>query len=130
MVDKQRRWIPLDTQPSEENAVAITSYYSTLKADSNYRKRVSWLEGNRGVAVYVYQAELPKVNQPHGGTLNTDGEYVCGDLQCSGRPPHRPHCMYYSLLPYTWSVSERLLNTSAHIRPFSAIYGVYNRHYS
>ena len=95
MVDKQRRWIPLDTQPSEENAVAITSYYSTLKADSNYRKHVSWLEGNRGVAVYVYQAELPKVNQPHGGTLNTDGEYVCGDLRCSGRPPHRPHCAYF-----------------------------------
>ena len=76
MVDKRRRWIPVDPQPSEENVVAVTSYYSTLKSDSNYRKRVSWLEGNPDVAVYEYQGQPPKVNQPHGGARNTDGEYV------------------------------------------------------
>ena len=49
---------------------------SGLKADTRYRKRVSWLASQPSLAVYEYQGTPPSVNAGHGLQRKTDGEFV------------------------------------------------------
>ena len=75
-VNKQIRWQPLSPQPAHADVVTIHVYYATLKADSSYRKRVSWLETAPHVALIEYIGTPPSVNQPHGSARMNSNEYV------------------------------------------------------
>ena len=65
-------WIPMDPQPKEEDLVILHRYYSVLKADTNYKKRVSWFEfpgmdNVRPIAIYEYSGEYtPAARIAHG----------------------------------------------------------------
>ena len=76
VVDKRRQWVPLKVQPAPENIVVLRQLYAHHKTAAGYRKRVSWLEGNAGVAFYEYIGSAPTSLAPHGNKRNAAGEYV------------------------------------------------------
>ena len=76
VVNKKRSWVPLEVQPCTDAVVVVSSFYTTLKDDSSYRKEVSWLSVQPNIAVYEYQGRPPLINQLHGLTQNGKQEYV------------------------------------------------------
>jgi len=76
LVNGKRVLVPLQVQPMTDDIVTISSYYATLKSDSSYRKRVSWLVLNPDVAVYEYQGKPPQVNAVHGLQRKSEAEFV------------------------------------------------------
>jgi len=75
-VDGKVGWTPLHVQPTEDSVLSMSSYYATLKSDTSYRKRVSWIVSSPNVAVYEYQGKPPARNQPHGCARHTDTEFI------------------------------------------------------
>jgi hypothetical protein len=75
-VDKKVIWQPLEPQPDSSNIVTLHSYYATLKADNQYRKRVTWLEAQPQVAIVEYIGEPPTTHEPHGLARVHTNEYV------------------------------------------------------
>ena len=60
--------MPLEPQPSEADVVVLHRYYTTLKCDNSYKKRVSWFTSTVNTdigkkAVYEYFGKFPKQNQ-------------------------------------------------------------------
>jgi hypothetical protein len=60
--------VPLEPQPSEADEVVLHRYYTTLKCDNSYKKRVSWFTSTVNTdigkkAVYEYFGKFPKQNQ-------------------------------------------------------------------
>ena len=76
MVQGKRKLVPLEMQPEMDDIVTVCSYYATLKADSSYRKRVSWIVSKPNWAVYEYQGTPPPVNGGHGLQRKTETEFV------------------------------------------------------
>lgn len=77
----KKTYTPYNPQP--ENIVTIHRYYSTLKRDNSYKRRVSWFETlpqhqllNIHVAVIEYIGTSPRHGQPHGNAKNTTQEYI------------------------------------------------------
>jgi len=68
--------IPLCPQPAVESVVVICSYYTALKSDSSYRKRVSWLQSSPAVALYEYSGKPRGIHPPHGSAKLVNVEYV------------------------------------------------------
>lgn len=56
--------LPLDPQPDPSQVAKLCRYYTTLKADSSYRKRVSWIETESAkeecIAVVEYLGKYPR----------------------------------------------------------------------
>jgi len=61
VVNKKRSWVPLEVQPCTDAVVVVSSFYTTLKDDSSYRKKVSWLSVQPNIAVYEYQGRPPLI---------------------------------------------------------------------
>ena len=76
MVKGKRQLVPMVVQPEIDDIVTVYSYYATLKADSRYRKRVSWLVSCPNLAVYEYQGRPPPVNAGHGLQRKVETEFV------------------------------------------------------
>ena len=65
-VKGKREFHPIDPQP--ENVIELSRYYTTLKKDSNYKKRVSWVsKGGNNIAVVEYLGVFPGL-APHGNS--------------------------------------------------------------
>ena len=87
-MDKKVEWRSMEPQQDQERIVEMQFYYTALKADSSYRKRVSWLESNPQVALYEYVGEPPIDHAVHGLAwvhdrvhpyqVDGDGQYTCG----------------------------------------------------
>lgn len=60
---------PLNPQPLESEILELHRYYTSLKANKNYKKRVSWLGlgGRLDIAVVEYIGQYPGV-APHGNS--------------------------------------------------------------
>ena len=43
MVNGKTEFIPLNPQPKNEQVVVVQRYYTTLKQDKAYKKKVTWL---------------------------------------------------------------------------------------
>ena len=57
---KPKRYIPLDPQPAESEVTVLQRNYATLKADTNYRRRISWLiNSKQKLAVVEYVCKFP-----------------------------------------------------------------------
>ena len=72
-------WIPLQPQPSPTNIVRAHRHYATLKADTSYRKRVTWfwnVPNCEKVAVVEYQGIHPGRNQTHGNARHISRPFV------------------------------------------------------
>jgi len=78
MVDKVRRWVPLQVAGTTGQVVVMRQMYTHHKVDRHFRKRVSWLEQGPGpaVALYEYVGEMPTSLPPHGNAKQTQAEYV------------------------------------------------------
>jgi len=76
MVQNKRFWEPLAVQPSSDSIVTLCSYYTALKADKSYKKRVSWFDVRPNVCLFEYQGCPPQLNQPHGLARHITSEYV------------------------------------------------------
>ena len=78
-VGKQRFLEELSPQPT--NVVTLCRYYRELKRDSEYKRRVSWIESNdnqRHLALVEYQGIYPKTTSSHGNATihKKDDAYV------------------------------------------------------
>ncbi|XP_052099805.1 uncharacterized protein LOC127734145 isoform X2 [Mytilus californianus] len=74
-VKGKKIYYPLDTQPLSDNIIELFRHYSTLKKDSSYKRRVSWLGGHENhIALVEYSGEFPGL-VPHGNSKN-DKKYV------------------------------------------------------
>ena len=63
-VKKKVTWEPVQPQPVDEDVVVLHSYYATLKADTTYRKRATWLESKPEIALVEYIGQLTEQKQP------------------------------------------------------------------
>jgi len=43
-VDKKSQTVPLEPQPDASDVLTITRYYSRLRRDDNFQKRVTWTD--------------------------------------------------------------------------------------
>ena len=76
VIEKRRHWVPWSVQPASTDIVTFNSYYTVLKADRLYRKRVSCVSEKPEVALYEYQGSTPSINQPHGLQCHAATEFV------------------------------------------------------
>ncbi|XP_076102019.1 uncharacterized protein LOC143071537 [Mytilus galloprovincialis] len=74
-VKDKKIFYPLDTQPLSDNIIELIRHYSTLKKDSTYKRRVSWLgEHKNHLALVEYSGTFPGL-MPHGNSKK-DKVYV------------------------------------------------------
>ncbi|KAL8604201.1 hypothetical protein ACOMHN_014769 [Nucella lapillus] len=79
----KREYIQIDPQPAAKDVTVVVRYYATLKADSNYKRRIIWVEygidnpGSKNVAVVEYKGQWTGKRISHGNS-NADSktEYV------------------------------------------------------
>ena len=74
----ERKYVPLNPQPAENEIMVLHRYYATSNADPNYKKRVTWL-GKGGVqsnlAIVEYRGKFPGL-KPHGNSKDSESEYL------------------------------------------------------
>ena len=80
--NKKRVHIPLEPQPTSEDLLEIQRYYTTLKADKTYKKRVTWvlhapttLKISKEHALLEYTGQFPGL-RPHGLSKKNNIDYV------------------------------------------------------
>ena len=75
-VKGQYQYVQLNPQPLDNEIVELHRYYTKLKKDQAYEKRVSWLGlgGDKKIAVVEYVGKFPGV-APHGNAKHKT-EYV------------------------------------------------------
>lgn len=94
-VKGKRQYVPLEPQPAQNSVLILSRHYTTLKLDSSYKKRVSWLNGENSndIAVVEYLGNFPGL-APHGNSKRKT-EYVrtpafvmneMSDLLKNGKP--------------------------------------------
>ena len=72
-------YVPLKPQPTADEVVEVVRHYSTLKANSTYQRRITWISKGPGstskdwskVALWEYKGELSKVAKHSGCTSNS-----------------------------------------------------------
>lgn len=79
-------YTPLNPQP--DTVVTLNRYYSSLKRDKSYKKRISWFSkmpktstGHSNITIFEYIGKCPRVGAPHGNAKHSTQEYVRTDPQ-------------------------------------------------
>ena len=69
-------YVPLNPQPADNELLLLHRYYTSLKTDKNYKKRVSWVSqgGNDKIALVEYIGKYPGL-APHGNAKQKS-EYI------------------------------------------------------
>jgi hypothetical protein len=82
-VKGKKTFVPLDPQPEHDNVVTLTRYYTPLKRDKNFKKRVSTFNCfparhslRENVALVEYTGTYPKSSQTHGNAKHVSHDYV------------------------------------------------------
>ncbi|KAK3082787.1 hypothetical protein FSP39_005298 [Pinctada imbricata] len=77
-----KQWVPLSPQPERKDVVQIHRYYTSLRADENFKRIVIWVTSTSrpeldNVAIYQYQGKFPEVGceQPHGNAKENGRPY-------------------------------------------------------
>ncbi|KAK3096736.1 hypothetical protein FSP39_002786 [Pinctada imbricata] len=73
-------WIPISPQPDPSNVLELHKYYTALKRDPTFKKRVSTFfsatdKTISDVAIYEYQGEYPITTSHHGKAANNKRGY-------------------------------------------------------
>ncbi|CAG2256893.1 unnamed protein product [Mytilus edulis] len=83
-VKGKKTYIQYDPQP--KHVVTIHRYYTSLKREKTYKKRVSWFENLPDrfstlshKAIIEYTAVCPRQGEPHSNSKNSSQEYVRTD---------------------------------------------------
>ena len=78
-VKGKTEFTPIAPQPSPASIVVIQRYYTSLKLNKTYKKRVTWFGEGSGIvsrlAVVEYVGKLPG-NAPHGNNPDVRTEYL------------------------------------------------------
>ena len=78
-VDGKVAQIPMSVQPKKDDVIITHRYYTKLKRDHRYQKRVSWLPHQTSgtpKAVVEYFGIFPPDVTTHGNASRCQGEYV------------------------------------------------------
>ena len=59
-VNKKRVYIPIEPQPSADSVYELSRSYASLKKDTNYKRRVTWLGQNAKDSVAVVEYLHPR----------------------------------------------------------------------
>jgi len=70
---KKRVFVPLTPQPEESDIVVMNRYYTSLKRQKDYKKRVTWFSSSSDpdiskVALVEYIGELKQMEDVHGNS--------------------------------------------------------------
>ncbi|MES9883125.1 MAG: hypothetical protein ABW185_19850 [Sedimenticola sp.] len=69
-------YVPMDPQPMQTQIVVVHRYYTSLKLDSTYKKKVTWLgDGDSNLAIVEYVGKFPGLG-PHGNSRQPEDEYL------------------------------------------------------
>ncbi|WAR07112.1 hypothetical protein MAR_017070 [Mya arenaria] len=71
-------YLPMEPQPSKDRIAVVQRYYTKLKLDASYKKRVTWLSEVgivNGLAVVEYVGKYPGL-APHGNSRIPNSEFV------------------------------------------------------
>ena len=80
MHQKRRMYIPLDPQPDVNDIIQIHKYYTVLKRQSNYKRRISWITAETSqslgnVALVEYYGVLETTESSDGNAKNSEEMY-------------------------------------------------------
>ena len=77
-ISRKRSYIPMDPQPPNQEIAVVHRYYTTLKLDQNYRRRVTYL-GKGGIesdlSMVEYIGNFPGLAS-HGNSKKVSSEYL------------------------------------------------------
>lgn len=86
MVKGQHHYPPIEPQPTEAAILRCHRYYAKLKANDNYRKRVTIFtklslehEDKQKIALVEYQGERNSERMQHGNNKSTEESYIRTD---------------------------------------------------
>ena len=72
-VNRKIVYVELSPQPTQ--IIVLNRYYTKLKRDPSYRRRISWLEGNgSSVAIAEYIGSYPSTTSAHGNAKKNPGD--------------------------------------------------------
>ena len=79
-VNNKRTFIPISPQPAESDVVTLYKYYTTLKRQPDFKKRVTWLSnpGNQDLstrAIIEYISVVKQMDSSHGNSKKDNGPY-------------------------------------------------------
>ena len=87
-MEGKRTFVPLEPQPSEDTIVKCHRYYTKLKRDPKYTKRVTVLRklptthlSKKSIALVEYQGEFGNHRTPHGNNTKIGEPYIRTDPQ-------------------------------------------------
>jgi hypothetical protein len=79
-VNNKRTFIPISPQPAESDVVTLHKYYTTLKRQPDFKKRVTWFSnpGNQDLstrAIVEYISVVKQMDSSHGNSKKDNGPY-------------------------------------------------------
>lgn len=82
-VKGKKTFVPLIPQPYQDSLVTLTRYYTPLKRQNNFKKRVSTFNrmpqrfsDRANLALVEYTGSFPTASAPHGNAKNVTYDYV------------------------------------------------------
>ena len=79
----KKTFVPLSPQPDPDSVVTLTRYYTPLKRQNNFKKRVSTFNrmpqrfsDRANLALVEYTGSFPTASAPHGNAKNVTNDYV------------------------------------------------------
>lgn len=102
----KKDWVELEQQPTPSDVIVMCRYYSSLKHDACFSKRISWIEFNdktfKGnfIAVHEYIGTFPTIPSIHGKNTAGDNYYRAKPcvMQKITRDTRKPRDIYEELL--------------------------------
>jgi hypothetical protein len=70
-----RLYIPYDPQPAATSVLHVHRHYATLKANANYKKKITWISDSRSQNALVEYMGTHTGRLPHGNTKSHDDSY-------------------------------------------------------
>lgn len=101
-----KEWVELEPQPTPSDVIVMCCYYSSLKRDACFSKRISWIEFNdkafmgNFIAVHEYIGTFPTIPSIHGKNTAGDSYYRAKPcvMQKIIRDSRKPRDIYEELL--------------------------------
>jgi len=85
IVNKKVVDVPIEPQPAAVDVIELVRYYTRLKRDGQYQRRVTWTVEYGGVALYEYLGKFPNTVAEHGNAKKCAREYVRTHVDVLGK---------------------------------------------
>ena len=77
-ISVKKKYVPLENQPQDKDIITLKRYYSKLKKNNEYQRRVTWIEKSNGTEnkqLIEYIGEFPG-HTSHGNAKLRTNEYI------------------------------------------------------